>query len=388
MYLSVRVVAIVYVFLSVHGVASAQSKFFAEDFTHGDGDPFDQHPVEWRQTVGDALLDWDDSEGFSVSDCYSAECTIVPFRNGSPIQYTDVSIRARASLIEGVFSLVPWARWTENLDRAYYGFVRRESGLVGVGTQGFIRDSINLIDGVVEDDVVIKVDVIGNELSVAAWPADGPAAELPVASFVDSPPRIGAAGISISNRGDDVSSVSYRWIEFAEIVPGDVDTNSTIDASDIDHLSTAIREGLGNNRYDVNRDDFVNVEDRTYWVDSILGTYFGDADLNRVFDSGDLVAVFSAGEYEDALAHNSGWAEGDWDGDGDFTSGDMVMAFKDGGYDQGPRPGVNAVPEPSGIVMLAIAAVIFPLSSTRGRCRRSRKTAPSRTASPSRNGKK
>ena len=85
---------------------------------------------------------------------------------------------------------------------------------------------------------------------------------------------------------------------------------------------------------------------------------FGDADLDGEFNSGDLVAVFAAGEYEDTIPSNSTWSTGDWNGDHDFTSGDLVVAFADGGYEQGPRQDVNAVPEPSAMLLILTAFVL------------------------------
>ena len=46
--------------------------------------------------------------------------------------------------------------------------------------------------------------------------------------------------------------------------------------------------------------------------------------------------VFQVGEYEDAAAENSGWGDGDWNGDAEFNSTDFVVAFQDGGF-KGPR---------------------------------------------------
>ena len=58
----------------------------------------------------------------------------------------------------------------------------------------------------------------------------------------------------------------------------------------------------------------------------------GDSNQDGVFDALDLTFVFQAGEYEDSVANNSTFAEGDWDGDGDFTSLDIVLAFQQGHY--------------------------------------------------------
>ena len=61
------------------------------------------------------------------------------------------------------------------------------------------------------------------------------------------------------------------------------------------------------------------------------------ADVNDdgVFNSSDLVRVFQSGEYEDAIARNSTFEEGDWNGDGEFDSSDLVIAFQAGHYDAG-----------------------------------------------------
>jgi hypothetical protein len=54
---------------------------------------------------------------------------------------------------------------------------------------------------------------------------------------------------------------------------------------------------------------------------------------------------------------NSGWAQGDWNGDGDFTTRDFVIAFTDGGYEHGPRNGTHAVPEPSSLLLLLVGLI-------------------------------
>ena len=52
-----------------------------------------------------------------------------------------------------------------------------------------------------------------------------------------------------------------------------------------------------------------------------------------VFDSADLVQVFQTGEYEDGIADNSSYEEGDWNGDGDFDSADLVAMFQSSHYE-------------------------------------------------------
>ena len=57
------------------------------------------------------------------------------------------------------------------------------------------------------------------------------------------------------------------------------------------------------------------------------------------FNSDGCASVFQWGEHEDTIEDNSGWAEGDWNGDGDFDSSDFSFAFGEGGYDQPNRGG-------------------------------------------------
>jgi hypothetical protein len=147
---------------------------------------------------------------------------------------------------------------------------------------------------------------------------------------------------------------------FVRLLAGDFDESGTLDATDIDTLSAAIRMGQTSSDFDVDGNSIVNGDDRTYWVDSLRGTYFGDANLDGRFDSEDLINVLSSGQYEDAAPGNSTWATGDWSGDGEFDSGDLVLALGAGGYEStAATAATHAVPEPHGpaLMLLALAAI-------------------------------
>jgi hypothetical protein len=79
----------------------------------------------------------------------------------------------------------------------------------------------------------------------------------------------------------------------------------------------------------------------------------GDANIDGVFNSGNLVHVFQVGEYEDAIAGNSTWSDGDWTNDNEFDSGDLVRAFQEGNYVNAAVPNTT-VPEPTSCVLLLI----------------------------------
>jgi hypothetical protein len=141
-------------------------------------------------------------------------------------------------------------------------------------------------------------------------------------------------------------------------VLGDFNGNGVLDAADIDALSAEVRTGNNTARFDLTGDNLVNGADRDNWVNVQRRTYYGDSNLDGEFNSSDLVNVFVAGQYEDAAVNNSTWATGDWNGDGEFNSSDFVTAFTAGGYEIGPRPPVNAVPEQSSLLAVLIGVTL------------------------------
>ncbi|MFC1759297.1 lamin tail domain-containing protein, partial [Planctomycetota bacterium] len=133
---------------------------------------------------------------------------------------------------------------------------------------------------------------------------------------------------------------------------GDVNGDQIVDALDIDQLCVAINFG-GNPTFDLNSDGEVNAADLSFLIETVLESEIGDSNLDGSFNSGDFVTVFRAGEYEDAIARNSGWAEGDWNCDGDFTSSDLVTAFTAGTYSE------NAIARPRTLQTRTLAAAII-----------------------------
>ncbi len=134
---------------------------------------------------------------------------------------------------------------------------------------------------------------------------------------------------------------------------GDFNNDGELDVTDIDLLTQAVNTASHPAEFDLNADSFVDHQDRTIWVEQLAYTYFGDGNLDGQFGTGDLILALSAAEYEDGIPHNSGWAEGDWDGDLDFGTSDLVAALQTGAYEQGPRSAMAAVPEPNSLVLIA-----------------------------------
>ncbi|MCA9211858.1 MAG: PEP-CTERM sorting domain-containing protein [Planctomycetales bacterium] len=142
-------------------------------------------------------------------------------------------------------------------------------------------------------------------------------------------------------------------------VRGDYNGNGTLEAEDIDILTSAIIAGINPPGYDLTGDGQLDQADREVWVTEINNTFFGDSNLDGEFNSSDFVFVFGAGQYEDAVDGNSTWGTGDWNGDGDFNSSDFVLAFQGQSYEKGPRP--PAVPEPSSALLVLMGAAAFAL---------------------------
>lgn len=167
--------------------------------------------------------------------------------------------------------------------------------------------------------------------------------------------RINIFDLENNTRDFGAEGVSQIQLWSTVSFDGDYNSNSLLDGIDLDLHSQAMRDQ--DLTFDLNNDNIVDIADRSVWVHDLANTFFGDSNLDREFNSGDLTTVFQAGEYEDNITLNSTWAEGDWNGDGDFDSGDLVTAFRDGGYELGPKAAVNAVPEPSSLMLLALGLI-------------------------------
>ncbi len=62
---------------------------------------------------------------------------------------------------------------------------------------------------------------------------------------------------------------------------------------------------------DLSIDGKVDQADLGLWIHDHKKSYFGDANLDGHSNSQDLLEVFQTGEYEDDVALNSTWADGD-----------------------------------------------------------------------------
>ncbi len=128
--------------------------------------------------------------------------------------------------------------------------------------------------------------------------------------------------------GDGLPGGLFEWT--ITILLGDLSGDSVVDLLDLNLLASGIR--TASRATDLTGDRVSDSRDVIYLVHGVLGSSIGDANLDGRFDSADLITIFQAGQFEDSIAGNSTWSQGDWDGNGDFTTSDLVFAFQMGGY--------------------------------------------------------
>lgn len=136
---------------------------------------------------------------------------------------------------------------------------------------------------------------------------------------------------------------------------GDYSADGSLDADDLNRLTSEIRSGSTHRQYDLDQSGNVDVADRQFWVTDLKSTWIGDANLDGEFNSTDFIEVFQAGKYE--TGESAIWNEGDWNGDELFDSGDFIAAFQDGGYETGARSAVASVPEPASWILLTLGLI-------------------------------
>ncbi len=246
-----------------------------------------------------------------------------------------------------------------------------------------VRDldaTINFRQG---EDWNIEAGVVGDQLSMKVWYDDDPEPDSPQLVFTDSSFTSGTFGVETNNWVGDVRIEKPTIVsaDFDDIYftfardPGDFDDDGDLDVDDLNTLFHQVN-GAQNISYDVNGDRAVDNQDLNSWVKDLKNTWIGDANLDGEFNSGDLIAVFQAGEYEDNLPMNSTWGSGDWNWDTEFNSGDLVSAFQDGGYEQGSPDAVNAIPEPTSLLILIVGVPVI------AHVRRTARNSPSRCSRP------
>jgi hypothetical protein len=130
--------------------------------------------------------------------------------------------------------------------------------------------------------------------------------------------KVAAWGYSFSMIVDNVDLV----LSPSTATPGDFNNDDKINATDIDLLYKAIRDGSSDyDTYDLTTDDKINSADVDCLVKDILKTYYGDANLDGAVGVADL--SFLAANYN--TASGASWANGDFDGNGAVGVSDLSI---------------------------------------------------------------
>lgn len=121
---------------------------------------------------------------------------------------------------------------------------------------------------------------------------------------------------------------------------GDFNEDEKTDAADIDVLAQAIREDSQDLRYDLDSSGAVNKQDMDMLVRDIVGTEYGDANLDFTVTTFDR-AIWEYHRFQ----HGTGWASGDFNGDGRTDVSDFNV-WNSHRQDTQPQPTLdNKVPD-------------------------------------------
>ena len=112
---------------------------------------------------------------------------------------------------------------------------------------------------------------------------------------------------------------------FGGSLPGDFNSDSLVNATDIDLLFDEVQATTHNDAFDLTGDGQVNSADTDYLVRDLLGSNYGDTDLDRDVDTSDLTKAIM--NFTGAAGSGKNWSDGDTDGDSDVDTSDLTKAI-------------------------------------------------------------
>ena len=155
----------------------------------------------------------------------------------------------------------------------------------------------------------------------------------------------------IRDRFYSTGIIKINSVRSSPISPGDVNNDGALDGTDLDLLSVRIQVESQDPYFDVNGDNLVTVADSHAWLGDFKNTSLGDANLDGEVAFDDFLIL---GENYGGAGN---FSSGDFDFDG-FVSFVDFLILADNFDDSTPA---ESVPEPSGMLSLALLLLVLRL---------------------------
>ena len=131
---------------------------------------------------------------------------------------------------------------------------------------------------------------------------------------------------------------------------GDLDLNGRLESFDLDGMDRAIGLGEFEERFDLNSDGLLNPMDRDHWLE-LADILPGDANTDGIVSMEDFLILSGS------FGSPGFWSDGDFDGDHLLAFADFLILSREFG---GSRRGAAVVPEPdSSWVLVVLVMVCF-----------------------------
>jgi len=237
--------------------------YFFDDFS--DGDPADGSPVNWLG-AGDALHAGYTltPEGLHVGSATAAD------QDGTPYIYSDVSVRVQikrtSNHTDGEWESGLVCRWNDGGPGGYWIEVRPPNRFWLGHRDRYILRSATLPFDVDEKELIIRVDMIGDQIKCWCWPADEPMPDEPQITLVED---VVPDGMFALYAGTGGGQAIYRWVkvESLDVPIVDFDGDGKVDIKDL--LRLIEYWGQDEPSVDLSGDGTVDEKDleilMTYW---------------------------------------------------------------------------------------------------------------------------
>lgn len=315
----------------VLGCRAGADQFFFEDFT--DGNAADGSPVNWIPgPSGDVHAGYTlTPEGLQLGGALAAD------RDGTPYIYRDVSVRVQikrtSNHTNGEWESGLVCRWNDGGPGGYWIEVRPPNRFWLGHRNRYVLRRATLPFNVDEKELIIRVDMIGDQITCWCWPASEPMPDEPQITLVEDVVPDGTFALYAGTGG---GQAVYHWVEAVsmEVPIVDFNGNGTVDMKDLLKLVEAW--GQNEPTVDIVPDGVVDKKDLEVLMDQwqqdvndptlVAHWALDETEGGYAFDS--------AGENHGLLIGNPVWRPDggrvggalEFDGIGDSVTADVVLS--------------------------------------------------------------